>query len=904
MTACKDSLNGKKAVSATLAGVLAVGMVPAVALADQAPADEAANDGIELQATDAQTFEAGTVNEITYYDADGDAIDTTDGGVTYTLGSDVKSIAITSITPQVAGAKAVAFEAKDWTVTYAKAVAGTDKDKLNYTAALPTEAGTWYMKSVCNATGDSNKAASGATIYTEVEVVANALQGSTVKFAYTENGKTVYKDALTFENTDVTGHLEFFAPDGTTELDSSNADIKYYKIGGDEALTSIVSAGDYVAEITGKAGKEYAGQRASVKFTVSPLDLSKASIVVPDTTATTFDGAIADMTINGEKVSDAIKGLLTVKMDTTDKYSYSDNGKYTVTVSADANAEDTSTDKAKATDSITGTAKADFYKVADTAVFKYGNDALNGQGVTETKSIDVDLSAKKPAYFDIDNVTATLATAGSAVDPDDISVVSVTDKETGAAATEADLKTAGTWVVTLGVDRGSDFAQGGTAQLIVKVTNGKVKGANVFVSVAGENVPGNNKDSAKDLEYTGENLLGSIDVVVKYKGKELTQGTDYTVKVTNAKGDDVDEIVNVADGYKVTVASDTYDLTEVAATDFYFNVTPVTISGAYDADNPAKGQIRVKGLDLRGFAAYTGEEIVPELEYVSKLDKDNKPVWKDLPSEQYKLTAVNSKDKASDILDADTYTLTVKDVKDTEATKNYTVNSTDLTLKVSKERVFKDVPNGEYFTDPIYKLAQDPKYAVKNSDGVSTPIMSGYNGSDFFGPYNELTRAETATVLGRLAGVNVKPDDSYDNNGGFTTPFADVDGGAWYAKAVAWAAKAGVVTGYQDGSNTFGPDDSITREQFALMLQRYAEAAGLYEASDGSALAALPDAAGVSSWAKDAMAWAVEQGFLGQGGFADAQGTITRGMAATIVARFMDAYELTTEVADAPSDGE
>ena len=888
MTACKDSLNGKKAVSATLAGVLAVGMVPAAAFAatDAQAADTTGEDGIELLATDAQTFEAGTVNEVTYYDKGGDVVDTTDGDVTYTLGSDVKSIAITSITPQVAGAKAVAFEASDWTVTFAKAMAGTDKDKLTYATALPTEAGTWYMKSVCKATGEDNKAASGATIYTEVKVVANALQGSTVKFAYSENGKTVYKDALTFENADVTSHLKFFAPDGTTELDKSNANITYYKVGGDEALTSIVTAGDYVAEITGMAGKEYAGQRASVKFTVSPLDLSSASIVVPDTTATTFDAAIAGMTINGEKVTSAIKDLLTVKMDTTDKYSYSDNGKYTVTVSADANVKDVSMDKA--TESITGTATADFYKVADTAVFKYGEIVLNGQSVTETKSIDVDLSAKKPAYFDLDKVSATLASGKTAVDPEDITVVSVTDKETGAAATEADLKTAGTWVVTLGVDRGSDFAQGGTAQLIVKVTNGKVKGADVFVSVAGENVPGNNASSAKDLEYTGENLLDSIDVVVKYKGKELAQGTDYTVKVTNAKGEDVDEIVNADDGYKVTVESDTYNLTETAATDFYFDVTAVTINGAYNAKNPAKGQIRVKGLDLRGFAAYTGEEIVPELEYVSEIDKDGKPVWKDLPAEQYKLTAKNSKDKASDIVDAGTYTLTVKDVKDTEATKNYTVTATELELKVSKDRVFKDVPNGEYFTDPIYKLAQDPSYAVK---GVA--VMSGYNGSDFFGPYNELTRAETATVLGRLAGVNVAADDSYDNNGGFTTPFADVDGGAWYAKAVAWAAKAGVVTGYQDGSNTFGPDDSITREQFALMLQRYAEAAGLYEASDGSALAALPDAAGVSSWAKDAMAWAVEQGFLGQGGFADAQGTITRGMAATIVARFMDANKLT-----------
>ena len=63
MTACKDSLNGKKAVSATLAGVLAVGMVPAAAFAAEAPADEVQNDGIELLDTTSPVnlFNAGTI---------------------------------------------------------------------------------------------------------------------------------------------------------------------------------------------------------------------------------------------------------------------------------------------------------------------------------------------------------------------------------------------------------------------------------------------------------------------------------------------------------------------------------------------------------------------------------------------------------------------------------------------------------------------------------------------------------------------------------------------------------------------------------------------------------------------------------------------------------------------------
>lgn len=133
----------------------------------------------------------------------------------------------------------------------------------------------------------------------------------------------------------------------------------------------------------------------------------------------------------------------------------------------------------------------------------------------------------------------------------------------------------------------------------------------------------------------------------------------------------------------------------------------------------------------------------------------------------------------------------------------------------------------------------------------------------------------------------VDSDDAFTANYGYTTPFSDVAQGAWYANAVAWSAKAGVVTGYGDG--TFAPDQSITREQFALMLYRYADKCGYDTTADAADLAALPDASGVSDWAKTAVEWAVSKGFIGQGGTVDAQGTLTRGMAATIMVRFMDA---------------
>ena len=55
--------------------------------------------------------------------------------------------------------------------------------------------------------------------------------------------------------------------------------------------------------------------------------------------------------------------------------------------------------------------------------------------------------------------------------------------------------------------------------------------------------------------------------------------------------------------------------------------------------------------------------------------------------------------------------------------------------------------------------------------------------------------------------------------------YADVSPDAWYAAAISWAVKAGVLTGYGDGR--IGPNDPITREQLAVMLYRYAEQKGL-----------------------------------------------------------------------------
>ena len=120
--------------------------------------------------------------------------------------------------------------------------------------------------------------------------------------------------------------------------------------------------------------------------------------------------------------------------------------------------------------------------------------------------------------------------------------------------------------------------------------------------------------------------------------------------------------------------------------------------------------------------------------------------------------------------------------------------------------------------------------------------------------------------------------------------FEDVSAQAWYADAVAWASANQVVGGY--GNGKFGPEDSITREQMAAILYRYAKLKGYDTTQGGMAVREFADYEQISDWAGEAMAWAVEQGLI-QGASAGGQtvlnpgGTATRAECAQILTRFL-----------------
>ena len=94
--------------------------------------------------------------------------------------------------------------------------------------------------------------------------------------------------------------------------------------------------------------------------------------------------------------------------------------------------------------------------------------------------------------------------------------------------------------------------------------------------------------------------------------------------------------------------------------------------------------------------------------------------------------------------------------------------------------------------------------------------------------------------------------------------FSDVAVEDWYAPAVAWAADAGIISGY--GNGAFGPGDPITREQLAVMLYWYAQGSG-YDVTARAGLDDYADAGAVSGYALEALSWASAAGIVtGTGG--------------------------------------
>lgn len=151
-------------------------------------------------------------------------------------------------------------------------------------------------------------------------------------------------------------------------------------------------------------------------------------------------------------------------------------------------------------------------------------------------------------------------------------------------------------------------------------------------------------------------------------------------------------------------------------------------------------------------------------------------------------------------------------------------------------------------------------------------LVSGI-GNGMFGPENKLTRSQFLAMLAKLSGEDVSKSPAVN--------FKDVPGNEWYYAFVNWGSAAGIVKGTDTGM--FMPNGIITREQMALMLDKYMEYKKLNISKNINMK--FQDAVKISDWAKNSVVKAVNAGILTgkAGGRFDPAGSATRAEAATVI---------------------
>lgn len=177
---------------------------------------------------------------------------------------------------------------------------------------------------------------------------------------------------------------------------------------------------------------------------------------------------------------------------------------------------------------------------------------------------------------------------------------------------------------------------------------------------------------------------------------------------------------------------------------------------------------------------------------------------------------------------------------------------------------FVDVKKSDWFYDEV-------QYAVSNG------LFNGV-GNDKFDPNGSMTRAMLVTVLYRLEGEPAVRG---------TSPFSDVSNNIWYTDAVIWAEDNAIVNGV--GDNKFDPNSSITREQMAAVLFRYAQYKK-YDTSASNGLSKYSDFSSISAWSLNALKWANAESLItGRTATTLApKGTATRAEVAAILYRFVE----------------
>ncbi len=356
-------------------------------------------------------------------------------------------------------------------------------------------------------------------------------------------------------------------------------------------------------------------------------------------------------------------------------------------------------------------------------------------------------------------------------------------------------------------------------------------------------------------------------IVVPGAGGEASAGSTVDVTITNGKGDSNIVEGTVNDNGDVVISDvNTSTIDKVNGNDLGskpatpVNPTPPSNGGGNKSHNTivpatAGGEVSIKT------GSHGAVSISPK-----KPSKGDKVTITVKPDDGYELDSIKVTSDGS----------AVKLTDEGDNVFSFTMPGDDVTITTSfKLSESVDFAPAQSFRD----VAATDWYASAVAFVAERGMMAGNNG--LFSPNDNLTRSMMAQILYNVEGAS----------GSGTRTFPDVKSSDWFAGAVSWAASQGLMDGY--GAGNFGPNDSITREQLASILYRYASVKG-YGTSANAELGSFVDGASTSSWAAESVRWAVGSGLLTgkSGGRLDPTGTATRAEVAQILMNFY------TQVAD------
>lgn len=644
-------------------------------------------------------------------------------------------------------------------------------------------------------------------------------------------------------------------------------------------IDEITDPGTYYVGIAAKEGTNYAGSVKDVKLTVDKLDLADAGLFVNDTDHKLETRENADMYLalaNEDAVKDLkkLKAEIVASLDST----MTENGEYTLTVAPKSKVE--GADGIERESFVTGSWSASF-NLVETVVpaenFYYGGESLADFDGEVFNAENATFDPSKVVVYKTGNVKY------------DASQYEVTVTKDGKAVT--DYSEPGDYVLTVSMKPGADYALGGKATAEFSVVSGSLAECDVIVTDAetGKVVPTKINQitdlTSAPFTYDGADVADNFGVKVEKDGEALAEGSDYKVVVTT--GDSWANGGKVVDG---ATAVGTYFLNVVGVnyadwTAVKFVVSPIDVDQVrfsqetYDWNSGAFHKDDATGIP------YTGSAVAPKVQY----SDDNGATWTDLPTELYRLDNFQTLDAkgnwvdidASEVVAAGSYKADVLFL-DCELAENYDfagVSSEGIEFFVIDRVAFDDVQASQWYAHSVV-------------DAYNAGYINGYSGTKLFGPDNAIKRGDVACILFNVASVSkVADQDFWVNQGSSYSAFSDVEPGVYWTGAINWAANAEVVNGFA-GTDQFGADQAVTREALASMLANYAKAMKVYKAPASTDLSSFDDADGVSGWALDNVAWAVENGIMGNGGYIDAQGEITRAEVAAMVMNFVEEFNL------------